>query len=220
MRYMLFVLGSVLLLASVWMALTLGQVVGPDGSAGSPVRNIIYIHVPGSVCALLCFIVLVIAGIGYLATANDAWDRVALAAAEVGTVFAMILNVTGSIFSRAEWNTWWTAISPRLVTSAVLLFLYIVYLILRSSLSGSRRRIGRICAVFSMIAFLDVPMVFLSARFIPDPMHRPGFEFGSSWQRAAFFLGMVSVSLLAAYLIWLRTAILKNKDILEQEFVS
>ena len=208
MRYMLFVLGSVLLLASVWIALTLGQVLGPGGSAGSPVRNIIYMHVPSSICALLCFVVLVVAGIGYLATAKDAWDRLALAAAEVGTVFAVILNVTGSIFSRAEWNTWWTAMSPRLVTSAVLLFLYGVYLILRTSLSGSRRRIGRICAVFSIIAFLDVPMVILSARFIPDPMHRPNFEFGSPWQRLAFFLGMISISLLAAYLIWPLTAAL------------
>jgi len=217
---MLFVIGSVLLLVSVWIALTQGQVLGPGGSSGSPVRNIIYVHVPSSICALLCFVVLVVAGIGYLSTTKDAWDRLALAAAEVGTVFAIILNSTGSIFSRAEWNTWWTSVSPRLVTSAVLLFLYIVYLILRTSLSGSRQRIGRICAVFSSIAFLDVPMVILSARFIPDPMHRRSFEFGSSWQRLAFFLGMISVTFLAAYFIWLRTSILKNKDLLERDLIS
>jgi heme exporter protein C len=217
---MMFLIASMLLLASVWIGLTWGQVLGPGGSMDSPVRNIIYLHVPSSICALLCFIVLVIAGIGYLCTTKDAWDRVAIAAAEVGTVFAIILNLTGSIFSRAEWNTWWTAASPRLVTSAVLCFLYVVYLILRSSLSGSRQRIGRICAIFSIIAFLDVPMVVLSARFIPDPMHRRSFEFGSSWQRLAFFLGMISVVLLGAYFIWLRTNILKNKDLLEQDLIS
>ncbi|MHC5102282.1 MAG: cytochrome c biogenesis protein CcsA [Planctomycetota bacterium] len=210
MRYLFFVMASIVLLASVWIALTHGQVLGPEGSMNSPVRNIIYVHVPSSICALLCFIVLVIASIGYLSTSKDAWDRLAIAAAEVGTVFAIILNVTGSIFSRAEWNTWWTAASPR----------YVVYLILRSSLSGSRQKIGRICAVFSLIAFLDVPMVILSARFIPDPMHRRSFEFGSSWQRAAFFLGMISISLLAAYFIWLRTSVLKNKDMLERDLIS
>ena len=220
MRYLFFVMASILLLASVWIALTQGQVLGPEGSMNSPVRNIIYVHVPSSICALMCFIVLVVAGIGYLRTSKNSWDRLAIAAAEVGTVFAIILNVTGSIFSRAEWNTWWTAASPRLVTSAVLWFLYVVYLILRSSLSGSRQKIGRICAVFSLIAFLDVPMVILSARFIPDPMHRRSFEFGSSWQRAAFFLGMISISLLAAYFIWLRTSVLKAKDLLERDLIS
>ena len=220
MRFMIFVLASILLLASVWIGLTQGQVAGPDGSSTSPVRNIIYVHVPSSICALVCFIVLVVAGIGYLCTQKNAWDRLAIAAAEVGTVFAIILNITGSIFSRAEWNTWWTAASPRLVTSAVLCFLYVVYLILRSSLASSRQRVAKICAVFSIIAFLDVPMVILSARFIPDPMHRRSFEFGSPWQRAAFFLGMISIALLAAYFIWLRTSVLKNKELLEQELIS
>ncbi|MHC5101486.1 MAG: hypothetical protein ACYSOG_06590, partial [Planctomycetota bacterium] len=77
MRYLFFVMASILLLASVWIALTQGQVLGPEGSMTSPVRNIIYVHVPSSICALMCFIVLVIAGIGYLRTSKDSWDRLA-----------------------------------------------------------------------------------------------------------------------------------------------
>ena len=129
---------------------------------------------PNSVCALLCFVVLLAASIGYLVTGRPTWDLVAVAAAEAGFVFATILNATGMLFSRAEWNVWWTP-SPRLVTSALLWFLYAVYLILRVSLPGSRRRTARICAVFGILAFLDVPLVFVSARFIPD-IHRPNFS--------------------------------------------
>lgn len=208
MRRILFALAIVLLIASTWIGLTRGQIV-PE------VRNILYLHVPNSVCALLCFVVLLVAGIGYLATGRQGWDLVAVAAAEVGFVFATVLNATGMIFSRAEWNVWWTP-SPRLVTSAILWFLYAVYLILRISLPGSMRRRARICAVFGIIAFLDVPLVYISARFLPD-IHRPNFSFESAWQTAALQLGMLGTVLLAAVLIWLRASLLHGSLALEEE---
>lgn len=218
MRRWILIAALILMLGSMWMGLTAGRITGPGANPESPVRNIIYVHVPSSICALLCFVVLVIAGIGYLKTSKDGWDRVSIATAEVGTVMATVLNLTGCIFTRAEWGPWWAA-TPRLISAAVLWFLYVVYLILRSSLSGSRQRIARICAVFSIIAFLDVPMVIISARFMPD-MHRASFDFDSPWQRAAFFLGMISICLLAAYFIWLRTSMLKARDMLEQDLIS
>lgn len=203
MRRVLLLSAFVLLLVSMSIALTAGRITPAN-------RNILYAHVPGSICALLCFVVLLAASVGYLCTAGRLWDLVAAASAEVGAVFATILNVTGMIFSRVEWNIWWTP-SPRLVTSAMLWFLYIVYLILRKSLPGSRHRRARICAVFGIIAFLDVPMVVASARFVPD-IHRAGFSFDSPWQTAALMLGMASMVLLAAALIWLRTDILKSNQ--------
>jgi heme exporter protein C len=207
-----------LTLASMWIALTVGAVEGPPANPQSPVRNIIYLHVPSSICALLCFVVLLIGSVGYLITSEPGWDILAAASAEVGAVFATILNVTGSVFSRAEWNTWWTP-SPRLVSAAILLFLYIVYLILRSSLAASPRRKARICAVFGIIAFIDVPMVIISARFLPD-IHRPGFSFTSSWQTAAFILSMAAMALLGALMISLKTNILRIKARLDEQTFS
>jgi len=109
MRRLLFILAVFLLTASTWMALTAGQIVPVQ-------RNILYAHVPSSICALLCFVVLLVAGIGYLAGGRDIWDMIAVASAEVGLVYATILNATGMIFSRAEsprpfcgfstWSTW------------------------------------------------------------------------------------------------------------------
>ena len=194
----------------MWMALTLGQI--------TPVkRNILYAHIPSSVCALLCFVVLLIASICYLRSGREIWDMVAAASAEVGAVFATTLNVTGMIFSRAEWNTWWTP-SPRLVSAAILWFLYIVYLILRTSIPQSQRRRARICAVFGIIAFLDVPMVIISARFMPD-IHKSNFSFNSHWQSSALMLSMLATMILAAALIWLKTDILKHKTMLEEETI-
>ncbi len=218
MRRTLLLLAFILLLASMWIALTLGRITGPPANPDSVVRNIFYAHVPYSICALLCFVVLLVASVGYLVTSKPKWDLVAAASAEVGAVFATIMNATGMIFSRAEWNIWWTP-SPRLVSAAILWFLYVVYLILRASIPGSQRRRGRVCAVFGIIAFLDVPMVYISARFIPD-IHRPSFEFDSPWPRVALVLSMIAISLLAAVLIWLKSDILKNKTRLEEGPVS
>ena len=215
MRRILLFSAFVLLLVSMWLALTVAEIAGPASNPDSPVRNIIYAHVPSSICALLCFVVLLVASVGYLATAKPIWDLVAAASAEVGTIFATILNATGMVFSRAEWNVWWTP-SPRLISSAILWFLYVVYLILRASLPGSQYHRARICAVFGIIAFLDVPMVFISARFMPD-IHRPSLSFDSSWQTVALMLSMIATVLLAAALIWLKTDLLKNKARLEEE---
>jgi heme exporter protein C len=217
MRKILLFLAFILLLSSMWMALTVGRISGPSANPESPVRNILYAHVPSSICALLCFVVLLVVSIAYLCTNKQNLDFVATASAEVGTVFATVLNATGMIFSRAEWGIWWTP-SPRLVSSAILWFLYIVYLILRANLPGSQQRKARICAVFGIIAFLDVPMVFISARFMPD-IHRPNFSFDSLWQTVTLMVGMVATLLLAAVLIWLKTDILKNKARLEKEYL-
>lgn len=215
MRKILLFITLALLLTSTWMAFTKGRIEGPSANPDSPVRNIIYVHVPSSICSLACFTVLLITSSGYLITSKQSWDHVASASAEVGMIFATILNATGMIFSRAEWGPWWTP-TPRLISSAVLWFLYVVYLILRSSIPGSKQRRARICAVFGIIAFLDVPMVYISARYMKD-IHQASFSFDNSWQKGAFIIGMLSTMLLAAMLIWIRTDILKIKSRLENQ---
>ena len=199
MRTFLLVLSGCLILTSGWMALTIGAV--------EPLcRNIVYLHVPASICSLVCFTVVFICSIQYLRTKNQICDYVAAASAEAGLVFATVLNATGSIFAYAEWGVWWTP-SMRLISSAILWFLYVAYLILRASFTAEKHR-SRICAVFGIIAFIDVPMVFISARFIRD-IHRPSAGFQTDWQRFAFALAVCGILFLAALLIWIRTDILK-----------
>lgn len=214
-RRNLFFISITLLIASTWLSLTVGKIEGPPAHPESVVRNILYAHVPSSIAALLCFTVLLIASIGYLATSRQRFDDVAAACGEVGMIFAAVLNLSGSIFSRAEWNTWWTP-SPRLISAAILWFLYIVYLILRSSIAGSRQKRARICAVFGILAFIDIPLVIISARFMPD-IHKPNFSFTSGWQSFAFMTAMVTTIFLAGLLVWLRTDIIVAKNELEKE---
>jgi heme exporter protein C len=195
------------------MAFTLGEVVATEKNI-TVENNIVYVHVPSAICSTLCLLVLLIAGICYLATNKPTWDYIGAAAAEVGLVFATVLNVTGSIFARPFWNTWWTP-SPRLISSAILWFLCVAYLILRANIQNPRHR-ARICAVFGIIAFLDVPMVFITARLMTD-QHIANVEFESAWQGMSFGLSILSISLLGALLIRLKTDILKGRAELENQ---
>ena len=206
MRKIVLIVSFFLILTSGWIAFTAGAV-EPVG------RNIIYIHVPASICSLVCFTVLFVCSIQYLRTKSDSADYTAAASAEVGLIFATVLNLTGMIFAKSEWGIWWTP-SMRLISSAILWFLYVAYLILRTSIEGRQRK-GVISAVFGIIAFIDVPLVFVSARFLRD-IHRPSFSFESGWQNIGFFLNIVGTLFLVCFLVHIRMEIFKMKNRIEQ----
>jgi heme exporter protein C len=216
MRRLLILLTFALLAVSTWMAFTVGEVAATE--TGITVeKNIVYVHVPSAICACLCFVVLLVAGIAYLCTGKPTWDYIGAASAEVAFVFATVLNATGSIFARPFWGYWWTP-SPRLISSAILWFLCVAYLILRASIPGAQRR-ARLCAVFGIIAFLDVPLLLLSARLTKD-IHIANVEFESASQGASFGLSILGTLLLALLLIWLKTDVLKSRAQLEEELID
>ncbi len=201
MRVFLLVLGLCLIIVSGLLVLTVAAVEPGE-------RNIVYVHVPAAVCSLVSFTALFICSIQYLRTKKQKWDQIATACAEIGLLLATIMNITGMIFAKVEWGTWWTP-SPRLISSVILWFLYAAYLLLRSSLDSEQRK-ERICAVFGIIAFIDVPVVLISARLTPD-IHQPGFTFDSVWQYAAFGLAVLGTLILTMVLVWIRNEMLQRK---------
>ena len=119
-------------------------------------------HLPLAWWGLVSFFVVFIWSILYLKTRNPAYDRICAAAAEVGVLLATLALITGSIWARHSWGVWWTW-DPRLTTTLIMWFIYAGYLVLRGlDLPPARR--ATICAVVGVAAFLDVPLVFLSAR--------------------------------------------------------
>ncbi len=197
---------------SLCLILLSGQLAFTIAASQPPGRNIVYIHVPAALSALVCFCVLLFCSIQYLRTKQDGYDFAAAASAEVGLVFAAVLNATGSIFAHAEWNSLWTP-SPRLISSAAMLLLYVGYCLLRASLAEHPRK-KKICSVFGIIAFIDVPLVVISARLIRD-IHQPSVSFDTGWQRAALGLAICGTIILALVLTWLRSSILAIKDQLD-----
>lgn len=202
MRVTFLITSFVLMIASGVIAIT-------KGAVEPVVRNIVYIHVPASICSLVCFGGLFVFSIMYLVKKKPIFDYLGAASAEAAFVFAAVLNITGMIFAKAEWGLWWTP-SMRLVSSAILWFLAAAYLILRSSFNEQANK-ANLCAVFGVIAFVDVPFVYISARLMRD-IHRPNFSFDSSWQSAALGLAIAATIMLASVLVWMRADIEKLNE--------
>ncbi len=126
------------------------------------VQKIFYFHLPLAWWALISFAVVFVASILYLKTRSWFWDHLAGAGAEIGVLFSGLALVTGMVWGKHSWGVWWTW-DPRLTTTLIMWFVYAGYLILRS-MSLSRERRAVVCAVLGIAAFVDVPLVFLSAR--------------------------------------------------------
>lgn len=125
-------------------------------------QKIFYLHLPLAWWGLISFFLVFVASAAYLVTRKERWDVLAGACAEVGLVLAVLSVMTGSIWGKPAWGVWWTW-DARLTTALVMCFIYAGYLILRGMDMQPERR-SRIAAVVGIVAFLDVPLVFMSAR--------------------------------------------------------
>jgi heme exporter protein C len=134
----------------------------PPDKIQSDAQRLMYLHVPTAWVAYLAFAVTAITSALWLwrRTRATVWDRVAGASAEIGVLFTGLTLVLGSLWGRPVWGIWW-AWDARLVTTAVLFFLYLGYLALRHVPAAPETRAKR-CAIAALIAFADVPIVHFS----------------------------------------------------------
>jgi len=144
--------------ASLW--LVFGYV--PNEQIMGPVQRIFYFHVPSAWVAFLAFLVAAAAGLYYLLRFDWRLDAVQVASAELGVVFSTIALVTGSLWARPIWNTWWTW-DPRLTTTLVMWLYYVAASMLRGLVETPERQ-ARFSAVLYIIGFVNVPLVFLAIR--------------------------------------------------------
>ena len=128
------------------------------------IQRIFYFHMGAVWVATIAFTVVFIASIQYLRKQTRFWDIMAYSSAELGVLFTTLTIITGSIWAKPVWGTWWTW-DPQLTTTFILWILYVVYLILRSS-AGSDVKKAKFAAVFGIIAFIDLPLVYASARLM------------------------------------------------------
>jgi len=127
------------------------------------VQRIFYFHVSSAWVGGLAFFVTLVAGVVYLRTSQPRWDAVAAASVEVGLVFTVMTIVSGSIWARPAWNTWWTW-DPRLTTYTVMALIYVAYVMLRQGVEDPGRR-ARFASVYGIVGFISVPITFFSIRW-------------------------------------------------------
>jgi len=124
------------------------------------VQKIFYFHVATAWIGFFAFGVVFVLSILFLWKKNSVYDDWAYSAGEIGVIFTSLVLVTGPLWAKPIWNTYWTW-DPRLTTTLILWLIYIGYLMLRSMIS-SPEKAARISAVYGIIGFVDVPIVFLS----------------------------------------------------------
>lgn len=127
------------------------------------VQRIFYFHVGSAWVGFFGFFVTFVAGIAYLRNGRRAWDIIGLSSVEVGLTFIAMTVVSGSLWAKAAWGTYWTW-EPRLTISAVQLFIYIAYGMLRQSVESSEQK-ARFAAVYGTVAFVTVPLSWFAIRW-------------------------------------------------------
>ena len=136
------------------------------------VQKVFYIHLASIWNAYLAFFVVFVASILYLRRPSARMDRIARSWAEIGVIFTTITLISGSIWGKPTWGTYWTW-DPRLTTTLILWIIYVVYLMLRGFV-GDPERGRRYAAIVGIIGFVDVPIVHMSVRWWrtlhPDPI--------------------------------------------------
>ncbi len=152
-------LALALLAAGTWI----GLAVAPAERHMGDVQRIMYVHVPSAWTAMLCFTAAFVFAVASLWSGQARWDDRLVGAVEVGAVFNGLLLVQGSLWGRATWGVWWDW-DVRLTTSLVMLLLFAGVLALRHLADEEGRRASW-SAVATIVAFVDVPLVYFCVRW-------------------------------------------------------
>jgi heme exporter protein C len=154
------VLGIAALIAVV-AAAVFGLFVVPADVNQGDAQRIMYPHVASALLAYLSFGVTALAGVGWLWRRDMRFDALAAASAEIGIMFTAFTIWAGMMWARPVWGTFWQWEDPRLTTTALLLALYVGYLLLRRLSDDPARRATR-AAIVGLVAAVDIPIVHFS----------------------------------------------------------
>jgi heme exporter protein C len=184
------------------------------------VQKIFYFHVGAGWIGMLGFFIAAVCGVGYLRSQRKIWDMASIASVEIGLFFSGLNIISGSIWARPIWNTWWTW-DPRLTTVAVMSLTYGAYFVLRKAISSPAKQ-SLFGAVYSIIAFINVPLTFFSIRLFrtihPVVVSGVGSDLPSSHltgrMQLTLIFSLIAFTVLYLDLLWHRIRLEKQKEAL------
>jgi len=154
-------------LATGALLLLIGSYIGlfraPSEAYMGDVYRIMYVHVPTAWNTMLAFTFAFFSALLFLWKGDHKWDSRHEAALEVGVVLAVLLCILGSIWAKPTWGVWWDW-DPRLTTTAIMLLAFSGILALRRFVDDPVKR-ATWSAVATIVAFVDVPIVYFSVRW-------------------------------------------------------
>ena len=166
--------------------------------------RLLYLHVPMAILTYAAYALCAAASAGYLLRRTPWWDVTAHAAAEVGTLACALVLVTGSIWGRPVWNTWWEWGDVRLMTTLLLFLLFLGYLALRRA-AVDPESAARPAAVVALVAVLDIPLINRSVEWWENrTLHQKSTLAELKIEDLTLFtlvLGIVAFGLVVAWLL-------------------
>jgi heme exporter protein C len=212
---------GIVTLVGIAALLLFGLVLSPEDVVQGESVRIMYVHVPSAWLAYLAFIVTGVSSAAYLwkRTRSLAWDRLAGASAEVGVVFMGITLVTGMLWGRITWGTFWTW-DARLTTTAFLFVTFVGYLAVRG-LGGTHHQRAKRSAVLGLLAVVEIPLVHFSVE-LWNSLHqdatvlrRNGDVTMDGLMLFTLFLGVIVFTLLYVWLVLHRQRLLTMEDMID-----
>lgn len=185
------------------LLLVLAFVLSPEDDVMRDAVRLFYIHVPVAILAYVAFSLTAVGSIMYLWKGSRWWDTVAYSAAEIGVVFCGLTLVTGSIWGRPTWNTWWEWSDVRLMTALVLFLVYVGYLAFRRVPSDPGVRARR-AAVIGIIGALQIPIVRYSVVWWKNnTLHQQASLTDGNLENLTLFTYFIGQVVIGAIFLWL-----------------
>ena len=205
-------LAATVVVSVVALAMIVGY--APLDRVQGVVQKIFYFHVPMAWVAYLAFAVVLVASIAYLWKRDLRWDALARASVEIGVLFTTLVLITGSLWGKPIWNTWWTW-DGRLTSTLVLWFIYVGYMMLRAY-TPDPERAARLSAVLGIVGFVDVPIIHFSVQWWrtlhPEPVIARSNPQAPPEMILTLAVSLVAMTLLYATLLPYRTKLERTRD--------
>lgn len=164
-------------IVAVWMTLVIifGFLISiPEIPILEQTARNLFLHVPMWFTMMVAFAMAFVYSIRYLNTENIRFDQKAETATAVGLLFGICGLLTGSLWARFTWGSWWTFAEPRMNLSALAMLIFVAYFILRSAFNDPEKR-AKISAVYNIFGITTVPfLLYIIPRQLPS-LH-PGAE--------------------------------------------
>ena len=219
-RYRVTPLGVICLIGLI-VSLYLALVWAPRERVMGDIQRIMYFHVATAWIAELAFVLVGLSSVVYLWLRERRWDIVAHSAAEVGFVFCCFVMITGPIWGKPVWGTWWTW-DPRLTFAMILWLIYVAYLMLRAY-GDDMPQMKQFLAVLGILGTLDVPFIHFATMWWrglhPESLTMTPEGFGAGMEREmlmAMGVAVVTFTLLFFYLMGRRMALERMRDDVEE----
>lgn len=203
---------GILLAAGLYLGLFVAP---PDYQQGETVR-IMFIHVPAAWMSMFIYVTMAGAGAVGLAWNIRLAEVAASASAPIGATFTFLALVTGSLWGKPMWGTWW-AWDARLTSELILFFLYIGIMALEASIDDAKRA-ARACAILALVGVVNIPIIHFSVEWW-NTLHQPASvsKVGKPSIHLSILIPLLTMAL--AFTVYYVTVMLMRMraDILERE---